>query len=224
MSYEVLARWLHPDRGLLTPAEFVPLAEETGLMLEMGERMLRDSLSQLARWRAAGHPFAACSLSVNVGTRQLIDPAFHGLVAEALAESGIDADSVWLEITETSLLADAKTAAAALRSLRGLGLHLSVDDFGTGYSSLTYLKRFPVEAIKIDKSFVAGLGLDQEDSTIVEAVVRLGQSLGLDVVAEGVESPLQLSRLRELGCDRGQGYLFGRPRPAALVEAERTGV
>jgi diguanylate cyclase (GGDEF)-like protein/PAS domain S-box-containing protein len=224
VSYEVLARWLHPDRGLLTPAEFVPLAEETGLMVEMGERMLRDSLSQLARWRAAGHPFAACSLSVNVGTRQLIDPAFHRLVAEALAESGIDANSIWLEITETSLLADAKSASAALRNLRGLGLHLSVDDFGTGYSSLTYLKRFPVEAIKVDKSFVAGLGLDQEDSTIVEAVVRLGQSLGLDVVAEGVESPLQLSRLRELGCDRGQGYLFGRPRPAALVEAERTGV
>ena len=193
-------------------------------MLEMGERMLRDSLAQLARWRAAGHPFAACSLSVNVGTRQLIDPGFHGLVAEALAESGIDANSVWLEITETSLLADAKSASTALRNLRSLGLHLSVDDFGTGYSSLTYLKRFPVEAIKIDKSFVAGLGLDQEDSTIVEAVVRLGQSLGLDVVAEGVESPLQLSRLRELACDRGQGYLFGRPRPAALVEAERTGV
>ncbi|MFZ8996982.1 MAG: putative bifunctional diguanylate cyclase/phosphodiesterase [Ilumatobacteraceae bacterium] len=224
VSYEVLARWLHPDRGLLTPADFLPLAEETGLMLELGERILRDSLSQLARWRAAGHPFASCSLSINVGTRQLIDPAFHGLVAEVLAESGIDADSVWLEITETSLLADAKSSATALRNLRGLGLHLSVDDFGTGYSSLTYLKRFPVEAIKIDRSFVAGLGLDQEDSTIVEAVVRLGQSLGLDVVAEGVESPLQLSQLRDLGCARGQGYLFGRPRPAALVEAERAGV
>jgi EAL domain-containing protein (putative c-di-GMP-specific phosphodiesterase class I) len=185
---------------------------------------LRDSLAQLARWRAAGHPFANCSLSVNVGTRQLVDPGFYDIVTEALAETGIDADSIWLEITETALLADVKAATVALRELRSLGLHLSVDDFGTGYSSLTYLKRFPVESIKIDKSFVAGLGLEQDDSMIVEAVVRLGQSLGLNVVAEGIESPLQLSRLRDLGCDRGQGYLFGRPRPAALVEAERTGV
>jgi EAL domain-containing protein (putative c-di-GMP-specific phosphodiesterase class I) len=224
MSYEVLARWLHPDRGMLPPGEFLPLAEETGLLIELGARILRDSLAQLAQWRATGHPFANCSLSVNVGTRQLVDPGFYDTMTDALAETGIDADSLWLEITETALLADVKTATVALRELRSLGLHLSVDDFGTGYSSLTYLKRFPVEAIKIDKSFVSGLGIEQEDSTIVEAVVRLGQSLGLNVVAEGIESPLQLSRLRDLGCDRGQGYLFGRPRPAALVEAERTGV
>ena len=224
VSYEVLSRWLHPERGMLGPGEFLPLAEETGLLVDLGARILRDSLSQLGRWRAAGHPFASCSLSVNVGTRQLVDPEFYDVVTDALAETGIDADSIWLEITETALLADVKAATVALRELRSLGLHLSVDDFGTGYSSLTYLKRFPVESIKIDKSFVSGLGLEQEDSTIVEAVVRLGQSLGLSVVAEGVESPLQLSRLRDLGCDRGQGYLFGRPRPAALVEAERTGV
>jgi EAL domain-containing protein (putative c-di-GMP-specific phosphodiesterase class I) len=109
----------------------------------------------------------------------------------------------------------------ALRDLRGLGLHLSVDDFGTGYSSLTYLKRFPVEAIKVDRSFVTGLGLEADDTSIVEAVVRLGHSLGLSVVAEGVETPLQLSRLRELGCDRAQGYLFGRPRPAGITATER---
>ncbi|MEO6570061.1 MAG: EAL domain-containing protein [Ilumatobacteraceae bacterium] len=224
VGYEVLARWLHPDRGLLPPHEFLPLAEETGLLVDLGARMLRDSLAQLARWRTAGHPFAGCSLSVNVGSRQLVDPHFYDVVSEALAQTGVDADSLWLEITETALLADVKTATIALRELRSLGLHLSVDDFGTGYSSLTYLKRFPVEAIKIDRSFVSGLGLEQEDTTIVEAVVRLGQSLGLSVVAEGIESPLQLGRLRELGCDRGQGYLFGRPRPAALVESERSGV
>ena len=224
LGYEVLARWLHPDRGLLPPAEFLSLAEESGLLIDLGARILRDSLAQLARWREAGYSFADCSLSVNVGTRQLVDPNFYDVVAEALAETGIDADSLWLEITETSLLADVKGATVALRELRSLGLHLSVDDFGTGYSSLTYLKRFPVEAIKIDRSFVAGLGLEAEDTTIVEAVVRLGQALGLNVVAEGIESPLQLSRLRELGCDRGQGYLFGRPRPADLIERERTGV
>ena len=221
LGFEVLARWLHPDRGLLPPAEFLPLAEETGLLVDLGARILRDSMAQLAHWRAAGHAFANCSLSVNVGTRQLVDPNFYDVVVEALAETGIDAGSLWLEITETALLADVKAATVALRELRSLGLHLSVDDFGTGYSSLTYLKRFPVESIKIDRSFVAGLGIESEDSTIVEAVVRLGQSLGLSVVAEGIESPLQLARLRELGCDRGQGYLFGRPRPAELIERER---
>ena len=224
LGYEVLARWLHPERGLLPPSEFLPLAEETGLLVGLGAQMLFDSLAQLAQWRASGHRFANCTVSVNVGTRQLVDPNFYDTVTDALAQTGIDADSLWLEITETALLADVKAATVALRELRSLGLHLSVDDFGTGYSSLTYLKRFPVEAIKVDRSFVAGLGIEQEDSTIVEAVVRLGQSLGLHVVAEGIESPLQLSRLRELGCDRGQGYLFGRPRPAALVEAERAGV
>jgi diguanylate cyclase (GGDEF)-like protein/PAS domain S-box-containing protein len=223
-GYEVLARWLHPDRGMLPPSDFLALAEETGLMIDFGARILRDSLAQLAQWRLAGYAFADCSLSVNVGTRQLVDPGFFDTVSEALAETGVDAESLWLEITETALLADVKSATVALRELRSLGLHLSVDDFGTGYSSLTYLKRFPVESIKVDKSFVAGLGLDSEDSTIVEAVVRLGQSLGLTVVAEGIESPLQLQRLRELGCDRGQGYLFGRPRPADLIVRERVSV
>jgi diguanylate cyclase (GGDEF)-like protein/PAS domain S-box-containing protein len=224
IGFEVLARWLHPDRGLLPPSEFLSLAEETGLLVDLGARMLRDSMAQLARWRAAGHAFANCIISVNVGTRQLVDPSFYDTVVHALAETGLDADSLWLEITETSLLSDVKAATVALRELRSLGLHLAVDDFGTGYSSLTYLKRFPVEAIKIDRSFVTGLGIESEDSTIVEAVVRLGQALGLNVVAEGIESPLQLSRLRELGCDRGQGYLFGRPRPAELIERERANV
>ena len=195
IGYEVLARWLHPDRGLLTPGDFLPLAEETGLLVELGARMLRDSLAQLAHWRAAGYPFANCTLSVNVGTRQLVDPTFYDLVVEALAETGIESDSLWLEITETALLSDVKSATVALRELRSLGLHLSVDDFGTGYSSLTYLKRFPIEAIKIDRSFVGGLGIESEDTSIVEAVVRLGQALNLNVVAEGIESPLQLSRL-----------------------------
>jgi EAL domain-containing protein (putative c-di-GMP-specific phosphodiesterase class I) len=198
------------------------MAEETGLVEEIGASILEDALSQFARWRARDLPFARGHLSVNVGTRQVVDPAFARLVADLLAQTGIPADSLWLEITETALLADVKASTVALRNLRSLGLHLVVDDFGTGYSSLTYLKRFPVEALKIDKGFVAGLGLDSEDTTIVEAVVNLGHSFGIAVIAEGLETPLQLSRLRELGCDRGQGYLFGRPRPASIVEAERT--
>jgi EAL domain-containing protein (putative c-di-GMP-specific phosphodiesterase class I) len=194
------------------------VAEEHGLIVDLGASMLRDSLAQMAQWRAADVDSGSGFISVNVATRQLIDPAFHDLVAEVLAETGIDADSLWLEITETSLLADVKQVTVALRRLRSLGLHLSVDDFGTGYSSLTYLRRFPVEAIKIDRAFVSGLGLESDDTTIVDAVVKLGQALGLSVVAEGIETPLQLARLRELGCDRGQGYLFGRPRPAALLD------
>jgi diguanylate cyclase (GGDEF)-like protein/PAS domain S-box-containing protein len=221
VGFEVLARWLHPDRGLLMPSQFLPMAEEAGLMVELGGRVLRDSLAQLAHWRAVGLRFADCTLSVNVATQQLIDGSFLELVHDALGETGIDADSLWLEITETALMADTEAAGNALRDLRGLGLHLSVDDFGTGYSSLTYLKRFPVEAIKVDRSFVTGLGLEADDTSIVEAVVRLGHSLGLSVVAEGVETPLQLNRLRELGCDKGQGYLFGRPRPAGITATER---
>ena len=221
VGFEVLARWLHPDRGLLVPSQFLPVAEEAGLMTELGSRILRDSLAQVAHWRATGLRFADCSLSINVATQQLIDASFLDLVHDALGETGIDADSLWLEITETALMADTRAAGNALRDLRGLGLHLSVDDFGTGYSSLTYLKRFPVEAIKIDRSFVVGLGLEADDTSIVEAVVNLGHSLGLTVVAEGVETPLQLNRLRELGCDRGQGYLFGRPRPANITASER---
>jgi diguanylate cyclase (GGDEF)-like protein/PAS domain S-box-containing protein len=221
IGFEVLARWLHPERGLLVPAQFLPMAEDSGLIVDLGSRILRDALAQLAHWRAVGLRFASCSLSVNIATQQLIDGRFLDIVHDALGETGIDADSLWLEITETALMADSNAAGRALRDLRGLGLHLSVDDFGTGYSSLTYLKRFPVEAIKIDRSFVTGLGLEADDTSIVEAVVRLGHSLGLSVVAEGVETPLQLNRLRELGCDKGQGYLFGRPRPAGITATER---
>ncbi len=222
-GFEVVARWLHPDRGLLPPAQFLPFAEESGLLLTLGAEMMRSSLSQMARWRAAGHAFAEGSVAVNVGSRQLIDASFLPTVVEVLDETGIDPDSVWFEITESALLADARAATSTLREVRSLGIHLSVDDFGTGYSSLTYLKRFPVEAIKIDRSFVTGLGIEDEDSTIVEAVVQLGRALGLTVIAEGVESPLQLQRLRDLRCDRGQGYLFGRPRPATLIESELAG-
>ena len=221
VSFEVLARWLHPERGLLSPAEFLPTAESAGLMVDLGAAILRDSLAQLAHWRARGMRFASCGLSVNVATQQLVDNSFVEVVETALGETGIDADSLWLEITETTLMEDAVAAGKALRALRSLGLHLSVDDFGTGYSSLTYLKRFPVETIKIDRSFVSGLGLEADDTSIVEAVVRLGHSLGLSVVAEGVETPLQLKGLRELGCNKGQGYLFGRPRPASIIQAER---
>jgi diguanylate cyclase (GGDEF)-like protein/PAS domain S-box-containing protein len=211
VKFEVLVRWLHPDRGLLIPEEFLPNAEASGLMGDIGEQMLRDALAQLATWRAHEHPWGGCGLSVNLDVQQLSDPNFRLVVEDALGTNGIGADSLWFEITETALLTDVGAATVALRELRSLGVHLSVDDFGTGYSSLTYLKKFPVEAIKIDRSFVNGLGIEVDDSSIVEAVAHLGHSLGLQVIAEGVETPLQLAQLRELGVDQGQGYLFARP-------------
>ena len=220
VSYEVLVRWLHPERGVLGPSLFLPTAEASGLMDQVGEKILRDSLAQLARWRANDLPAGRASLSVNLAAQQLADPDFVSIVADALGTAGVEADSLWFEITETALLTDVAAASTSLRSLRNLGVHLSVDDFGTGYSSLTYLKKFPVEAIKVDKSFVDGLGIAVDDSSIVDAVVRLGHSLGLVVVAEGVETPLQLHRLRELGANRGQGYMFGRPAPARLITDE----
>lgn len=219
VGYEAVARWNHPERGLLVPDVFLPIAEERGLIGALGAQILRSSLAQLARWLEANPRGSRLTVAVNVSARQLVDPHFVGVVREALAESGVDADHLWLELTETALMTDVRSATGSLRELRNLGLHLSVDDFGTGYSSLTYLKRFPVEAIKIDRAFVGGLGIDPDDSAIVEAVIRLGSSLGLTVVAEGVESPLQLARLRELGCDRAQGYLFGRPRPPEMLDA-----
>jgi diguanylate cyclase (GGDEF)-like protein/PAS domain S-box-containing protein len=219
VKFEVLVRWLHPERGLLGPGEFLPNAEVSGLMGEIGEQMLRDALAQLATWRANEHPWGGCALSVNLDAQQLGDPNFCLVVEDALGTNGIEADALWFEITETALLTDVGAATVALRELRSLGVHLSVDDFGTGYSSLTYLKKFPVEAIKIDQSFVNGLGIEVDDSSIVEAVAHLGHSLGLQVIAEGVETPLQLSQLRELGADQGQGYLFARPFAADAADS-----
>lgn len=214
---EVLVRWTHSDRGLLAPAQFLPIAEMSGLVGLIGERMLRDSLAQLAHWRANDDPAGRATLSVNLAAQQLTDPGFVDMVRDALGTTGIEAGALWFEITESALLSDVAAATTVLRELRGLGVHLSVDDFGTGYSSLTYLKRFPVEAIKIDQTFVAGLGIEIDDSSIVDAVVHLGDSLGLAVIAEGVETPLQLDQLRELGVGRAQGHLFGRPVPADEV-------
>jgi diguanylate cyclase (GGDEF)-like protein/PAS domain S-box-containing protein len=216
-GYEVLARWEHPERGLLGPGEFMAQAEDSGVMLELGAAMLRGALWQLRKWRTQSAEFDRRTVSVNVATRQLTDPGFFHTVVDILEEVSIGGDSLWLEITETSLLSDVKGVMAALTDLRALGIRLAVDDFGTGYSSLTYLKRFPVEAIKIDRSFVSGLGNNADDTAIVDAVVRLGSALNLTVVAEGVETKAQAVALQALGCDRGQGYLFGRPVAASAV-------
>jgi len=208
---EALVRWEHPDRGLIGPGEFIALAEETGLFVSIGTQVLREACRQARTWEEEDRRLA---IKVNLSARQFIHPNLAGVVAEILAETGIDPALVYLEITETVLMEDVESTSGALTELKSLGVSLTVDDFGTGYSSLAYLKRFPVDELKIDRDFVAGLLTDQEDSAIVAAIINLAHTLGVVAVAEGVETAEQVQRLRELGCDLGQGYHFGRPLPA----------
>jgi EAL domain-containing protein (putative c-di-GMP-specific phosphodiesterase class I) len=213
-GFEALIRWEHPERGLVSPMEFVPLAEETGLIVPLGSWALEQACRQLVHWRQASPENAHLTMSVNLSPRQLLEPGLPGEVARVLHETGVTPDAMWLEITESTLMRDAESAVGALTALRGLGVHLSVDDFGSGYSSLAYLQQLPVEALKIDRTFVDKVAADDGSGAIVEAVVSLARALGLRTVAEGIETGQQLRRVRATGVDLGQGYLFGRPQPA----------
>ncbi len=221
-GFEALARWEHPQRGLVSPGEFIPLAEETGLIVPMGAWMLEAACRQTAAWHAASGTGRRLSISVNVSPRQLAEPALAENFERILHTTGIDPDRVWLEITESTVMRDAEAALSALGALRDLGVHLAVDDFGTGYSSLQYLERLPVETLKIDRSFVSGVGLRTDSTTITTAVVSLAHALGLRAVAEGIETPDQLARVRATGCDYGQGYLFGKPQAAEAYGTDPT--
>ncbi len=213
-GFEALVRWLHPERGLIPPDQFIGLSEDTGLIVPLGRWVLTAACQQLATWQAKTTDRPPLTMSVNLSPRQLAEPKFPEQVARILENSGVRPGTVWLEITEGTLARDAKSAVSALRALRAQGVHLSVDDFGTGYSSMSYLKRYPVEALKVDRSFVDGLGTETDDTALVTATVSLAHALGLRAIAEGVETPTQLAELRTLGCEYGQGYLFGRPQPA----------
>ncbi len=220
-GFEALARWLHPERGLVPPGDFIELAEETGLIVPIGRAVLHDALGRLAAWRAAGphDERGRLTMAVNLSARQLTAPGLVATVVEEIDRSGVDPTAVILELTESAIMADPAAAKATMVALRERGPRLAVDDFGTGYSSLSYLQQFPVNILKIDRAFVRGLGVVDGDTAIVEAVLRLGHSLGMEVVAEGVETDLQHATLHSLGCEFGQGYLFGRPLAAAQVEA-----
>jgi predicted signal transduction protein with EAL and GGDEF domain len=212
---EALARWRHPERGLMAPASFIPLAEETGLIVAIGRRMLQRACADMAAWRAAFGAEAPSSVSVNLSARQIQRPQVVADVADALAASALAPECLVLEITESTLLDDAAAAATTLAALKGLGVRIALDDFGTGYSSLSYLDRFPVDIVKIDKSFVDGLGADVAGSPLVGAIVNLGALLGMGVTAEGIERADQVARLRQIGCVQGQGFYFARPMPAS---------
>ena len=209
---EALIRWRHPEMGLVTPAEFIPLAEDTGLIVPIDEWVLRTACAQNKAWQEAGLP--PLRVSTNLSARMFRQPSLPKMVSRVLDETGLDPDYLDLELTESSVMSDAEAAAETLRALRGLGIHVSIDDFGTGYSSLNYLKRFPADCLKIDQSFVRDAATDPHDAAIVRAVITLARSLGLKVIAEGVETQEQLRFLRLLGCDEVQGYLLSRPLPA----------
>jgi diguanylate cyclase (GGDEF)-like protein len=217
---EALVRWEHPTDGLVMPSDFIPVAEETGLIVPMGEWILGEACRQAQAWRQ-GHPsLADLTVSVNLSGRQIAQSDLVPVVANVLADTGLPPSALVLEITESVLMRDAEYAINVLRALKDLGVRLSVDDFGTGYSSLSYLKKFPVDVLKIDRSFVDGLGTDGDDSAIVRAIISLAESLGLETVGEGTETLIQVKALEELGCNKAQGYLFSRPlAPSALTDA-----
>ncbi len=219
VGMEALVRWDHPRRGLLSPAEFIPLAEETGLILPIGRRVLAEACGQARAWRDRYPGDPRLLMSVNLSVRQFQHPDLVEEITQVLRETGLAAGSLKLEITESVLMEDAAANTIMLRRLEALGVRLEIDDFGTGYSSLGYLKRFPVDVLKIDRSFVAGLGRDPEDTAIVQAMISLAHTLGLAVTAEGVETTDQLACLRDMGCELGQGYLFSEPLPSAAVGA-----
>ena len=218
-GFEALVRWRHPVRGLVAPVEFIPLAEETGLILPLGRWVLEEACRQTRAWEQIYPDLAPLIVSVNLSPRQFRQPDLVEQVAEALERSGLDARHLCVEVTEGVMVDDVESAILTLHRLRKLGVAVSIDDFGTGYSSLSYLKRFPIDYVKIDRSFIRGLGEETVDSEIVRSVIRLAAAIGIRAVAEGVETEEQFRYLEALGCPLVQGYHIARPQPAAELEA-----
>ena len=210
-GFEALVRWQHPERGMVSPAEFIPLAEETDLIVPLGQWVLRESCRQVVEWQKKSPEAAALSISVNLSGKQMRQPDLVDQVQQVLNETGLDPRRLRLEITESVVMENAEMATSMLRQLRSLDVNLSIDDFGTGYSSLSYLHRFPVNVLKIDRSFVGGMDDSTENGEIVRTILTLAHNLGMQVVAEGVETEEQLTKLKSLQCEYGQGYLFAKP-------------
>ena len=216
-GFEALLRWQHPQFGLLPPSEFVPVLEDTGVIVAVGEWVIGTVCREIAQWRAMSLPLRP--IAVNLSARQFRTPGLDRTINAIIAESGIDPALLELELTESLLMHDPEAAVATLRNLERAGVRLAIDDFGTGYSSLMYLKRFPIDALKIDRAFISDATSNPEDAAISLAIIQLGHSLGLRVVAEGVETVAQLEFLRRAGCDEMQGFLFSRALPAAAARA-----
>jgi diguanylate cyclase (GGDEF)-like protein len=213
VGFEALLRWRHPERGLVSPLDFIPLAEETGLIVPIGRWVLQEATRQAAAWQTRS-PLGRLRMSVNVSVRQFQHPDLVGDVADALHRSGLDPSLLTLEITESLFAQDIEETTRKIELLKGQGVRLALDDFGTGYSSLSYLRRFPIDTLKIDKSFIDGVTTSPEGHAVVAAITQLGQTLHLEVVAEGLETSEQVEALRALNCPLGQGYHFSRPLAA----------
>ncbi|UBF26400.1 EAL domain-containing protein [Kovacikia minuta CCNUW1] len=223
-GFEALVRWCHPERGLVAPGEFIPVAEETGLIIPLGNWVLQEACRQMRYWQQEFSAADHLTISVNISGKQFSQANFTPQIQQILQETGLDAKSLKLEITESILMDNVESTTASLLQLQALGIQLSMDDFGTGYSSLSYLNRFPVSTLKIDRSFIQSVDTDTEKLEIIRTVIMLARSLGMDAVAEGVETAQQLARLRELHCESGQGYFFSKPldgqKAGCLLSAE----
>jgi EAL domain-containing protein (putative c-di-GMP-specific phosphodiesterase class I) len=217
VGFEALARWNHPDRGMVSPGVFVPLAEDTGTIIEIGEFMMRRACAQLAVWRAASG--AELHVSVNVSLAQITRSDVASMVEAALLDSGLPAHAVWVEITESLIAERSDVVVGTLKRLKALGVTLALDDFGTGYSSLSCIADFPIDVVKVDRSFVSRLPHDTRTTALTQVIIEMVHSLGLTgVVAEGVEEPEQGAALAGMGCTWVQGWLYGRPVPAASTD------
>jgi EAL domain-containing protein (putative c-di-GMP-specific phosphodiesterase class I) len=221
-AVEALIRWNHPTLGVISPIQFIPMAEETGQIVPIGDWVLNEACRQNKAWQDAGLPHV--TMCVNVSARQFKEKNWVCRVSDALRESGLEAKCLELELTESLIMQDVEQAVATMRELQDLGVQLSIDDFGTGYSSLSALKTFPVVRLKIDKSFISDIPNDENDKAVASAVISLGQRLNLRVIAEGVETDAQVAFLRGNNCDEMQGYHFSRPVPAQDIEKLLGGV
>jgi diguanylate cyclase len=218
-GFEALIRWRRADGTLVPPGDFISIAEETGIINTLGSWAMLEALCELRRWIDDGTVPPSTTMSVNVSPRQVADPHFPDVVQEALARSGVPPHLLWLEVTESMMLSEPELARATLRRVRAMGVRIALDDFGTGYSSLSLLQRFPLQRIKIDRAFVSGVADRSNDRSLVRTIIAMGASLGLDIVAEGVESIHQLSTLRDLGCAKAQGYLISHPIPSEAMRS-----
>jgi len=210
---EALIRWQHPSLGMVSPVNFIPIAEETGLIIPIGQWVFETACAQSRRWRESGH--ANLRMAVNLSPRQFRQSDLVASVSKALERTGVAAEALELEVTESVAMDNPARSAEILRSLKALGISLAIDDFGTGHSSLGYLNRFPLDFLKVDQSFVRGIPGDADSAVIVRTVIALARNLRLETIAEGVETEAQLRFLQKEGCEEAQGYLFSRPQPAA---------
>src|SRR5580692_1922179 len=215
VGVEALIRWRHPTRGIVSPEAFIPIAEESGLIIPIGRWVLGEASQQAAIWRRRGHTIG---VAVNVSARQLDDDSLIEDVSHALDDSGLDPGALTLEVTETTLMRDTEATARRLVQLKQLGVLIAIDDFGTGYSSLAYLQQFPADVLKIDRSFVSGITTSDESVALIHTLVQLGKALHIENLAEGIEDQVQLEALQREHCDHGQGFLFSRPLEVDALE------